>query len=104
MSLDFVNLFYPIEIPFLNGVKIYPLLPSSFPQIEGVSKGENFNPRFFTIILLIGLLFITICKQHNEDESINKIRLDSFILVTKLFVFFRTKTEKPKKNVRTKVN
>jgi Ca2+/Na+ antiporter len=83
-----VNLFYPIEIPFLNGVKIYSLLSSSFPQIEGVSKGENFNPRFFTIILLIGLLFITICKQHNEDESINKIRLDSFILVTKLFVFF----------------
>lgn len=83
-----VNLFYPIEIPFLNGVKIYPLLPSSFPIVEGVAKGENFNPRFFTIILFIGLLFITICKQQNENESINKIRLDSFTLVTKLFVFF----------------
>jgi len=83
-----VNLFYPIEIPFLNGVEIYPLLPSSFPVIEGVSKGENFSPRFFTIILLIGLLFITICKQQNENESISKIRFDSFILVTRLFVFF----------------
>ena len=58
-----VNLFYPIEIPFLNSVEIYPLLPSSFPVIEGVSKGENFNPRFFTIILLIGLFVIYILSN-----------------------------------------
>jgi hypothetical protein len=49
--------------------------------------GLLINQRFFGILLILGLLFITTCKQEIENEKINEIRVNTFILVSKIFVF-----------------
>ena len=83
-----INLFHPFEIGFLKNVNFQSPLNSGFPKIEGSSSEQNLNPHLFKMILFIGLLFISICKQKNEDEIVNIIRINTFIIVNKLFVIF----------------
>lgn len=83
-----INLFHPLEIGFLKNVNIESPLNPGFPKIEGSSSEKNLNPHFFEMILFIGLLFISICKQKNENEVVNVIRINTFIIVNKLFVIF----------------
>ena len=81
------NFFTSFEFEILNNVNLHITLPSMFPKVEGSSNGVNLNQRFFGILLILGLLFITICKQQIENEKINEIRVNTFILVSKIFVF-----------------
>lgn len=81
------NFFTSFEFKILNNVNLPITLPSMFPKVEGSSNGVNLNQRFFGILLILGLLFITTCKQQIENEKINEIRVNTFILVSKIFVF-----------------
>ena len=77
-----INIFQPFEIGFLKNVNYQTPLNQDSPV------RQNLNSHFFQMILLIGLLFISICKQKNENEIVNTIRIDSFIIVNILFVIF----------------
>ena len=77
------NFFTSFEFEILNNVNLPITLPSMFPKVEGSSNGVNLNQRFFGILLILGLLFITTCKQEIENEKINEIRVNTFILVSK---------------------
>jgi len=83
-SFNFLTSF---EFEILKNVNLHITLPSMFPKVEGSSNGVNLNQRLFGILLIIGLLFIAICKQEIENEKINEIRINTFILVSKIFVF-----------------
>jgi hypothetical protein len=81
------NFFTSFEFEILKNVNLHITLPSMFPKVEGSPNGVNLNQRLFGILLILGLLFITICKQQIENEKFNEIRVNTFILVSKIFVF-----------------
>jgi hypothetical protein len=80
------NFFTSFEFEILKNVNLHITLPSMFPKVEGSLNGVNLNQRLFGILLILGLLLITICKQQIENEKINEIRVNTFILVSKIFV------------------
>lgn len=80
------NFFTSFEFEFLKNVNLFIPLPSMFPKVAGSKTGVNLNQSLFAIFFILGLLFITICKQETENEKTNEIRINAFILVSKIYV------------------
>lgn len=82
-----LKLFFNFELSLLKKVPIYSFLPTNFKS-EGATFRliANLNNSVYTTLLLLGLLFITICKQKIENDTTIKTRLESFVLTTKIYV------------------
>ncbi len=84
ISFFILNFFTSFEFETLKNVNLPFPIPTMFPKVDGV--GVNLNQSLFETFLLLGLLFITICKQQVENEKTIEIRVNTFIIVSKIFV------------------
>ena len=84
ISFFILNFFTSFEFEILKNVNLPFPIPTMFPKVAGV--GVNLNQSLFETFLLLGLLFITICKQQVENEKTIEIRVNTFIIVSKIFV------------------